>query len=222
VTASFAVSSILLDGGDQANAILTLFLVPVTLTDGRKWHWDSPSSLSEESRAVVVARSCQTMISLQMAVIYFVACTSKFAAPEWANGTALYYWFTQPMFGLNSALARFVNPLLANRFVVVPATWSVLALEGTLAALIFATPHRRRKWLAIAICFHLGIIVVHGLVSFGLTMIAGLWLYLRRPDQPFHLPHGTRASRTHPARRLEARRLASRAAFVDVTREVAK
>ena len=31
------------DGGDQAAAMLTLFLVPVTLVDGRRWHWGSPA-----------------------------------------------------------------------------------------------------------------------------------------------------------------------------------
>jgi antimicrobial peptide system SdpB family protein len=222
IAASFAASAVLLDGGDQANAVLTLLLVPVTLTDSRKWHWDPPPPVSPGSRAAVVAKSCLTMIGFQMAVIYFVASTSKFSAPEWANGTALYYWFTQPVFGLNSALGRFVNPLLANRFFVVPATWSVLALEVTLAGLVFATPGRRRKWLVVAIAFHLGIVLVHGLFSFGVTMIAGLWLYLRQPDSPLRLPTWSLVWSGRSARNLVGIAPVSEVMLRNLTGEVAK
>ena len=30
------------DGGDQITAVLTLVLIPVTLTDPRRWHWQRP------------------------------------------------------------------------------------------------------------------------------------------------------------------------------------
>jgi hypothetical protein len=39
----------------------------------------------------------------------------------------------------------------------------------------------------LGIAFHIGIIVLLGLMSFGLVMIAALILYLRPLEQPFHL-----------------------------------
>lgn len=197
VAASFAASTILIDGGDQANAVLTLLLLPVTLTDPRRWHWSAPASTSSHrTLGLVVARSCFTMVRAQMAIIYFVASTSKFSSTEWANGTALYYWFTQPVFGMDLGLRRFAVPLLAERVIVVPATWGVLALEITLAGLLFASHHTRRKWLFIAIAFHGAIAVVHGLVTFAMTMMAGLWLYLRCPEHSIHLPRRLRVRST--------------------------
>src|SRR6202048_3251395 len=41
VSFSFAVSAPIPDGGDQATAVLTLLMLPVALTDPRRWHWQT-------------------------------------------------------------------------------------------------------------------------------------------------------------------------------------
>src|SRR5262249_34154565 len=114
VTASFAASSVVVEGGDQVAAILALLLLPVALTHSRRWHWDAPPEVQGTARKVtaLMAASCLTVIRLQVAVIYFFALTGKLAVREWANGTAMYYWLVHPTFGLSEALRPLFLPIL--------------------------------------------------------------------------------------------------------------
>jgi len=99
---SLQASAVVLDGGDQIAAILTLLLIPVTLTDDRRWHWRAPPASTGstlESVRFVIATSAWYVIRLQIAGIYFDSAVAKLAVPEWRDGTALYYWLTDPVFG---------------------------------------------------------------------------------------------------------------------------
>src|SRR6185436_12365818 len=121
VTASFAVSCVVVEGGDQAAAILTLLLLPVTLLDGRRWHWSPPRAAGET--ATMVGGACRGLVRLQMAVIYFIACTSKVSVPEWANGTAVYYWSMHPIFGVEGWRRALLLPIVTSPVGVTCLTW---------------------------------------------------------------------------------------------------
>ena len=203
VTASFASSSLVVEGGDQVAAILALFLIPVALSDPRRWHWGAPPALEGTALKVgsLVACSCLTVIRLQVAVIYFFACTAKFAVREWANGTALYYWLVHPTFGLSQPLRPVFLPILANPWGVTLLTWGVLVMEALLFT-GFLMEHRYRPLLLkAALAFHFGIVIFHGLFTFFLAMAGALILYLRPVDRPFRLmvPWPVRAVRREPA-----------------------
>lgn len=188
VTASFAASSLLVEGGDQVAAILALLLIPVTLTDPRPWHWGtSPVPLETTSRkvAALISSSCLVVIRLQVALIYFFACTAKLAVTEWINGTALYYWLINPTFGLSPSLRPIFLPLLRNPWGVTFMTWSVLVLEALLFMGLTMRPRYRPLLLKAGLLFHFGIVVFHGLFTFFLAMAAALILYLRQVDEPF-------------------------------------
>ncbi|HEX2204497.1 MAG TPA: sporulation-delaying protein SdpB family protein [Longimicrobium sp.] len=174
---SFVTTAILVDGGDQIAAILTLLLIPVTLTDPRKWHWQRPAEAASERRRLV-ALSALWMVRLQMAGIYFHASIGKFPVQEWADGTAVYYWFSDPSFGLAPWLRPLGMPLLANPLAVTALTWGALLLETFLFAALVMEPRHRKKMLALGILFHFGIALVHGLITFALVMWAGLVLFL--------------------------------------------
>lgn len=194
VSFSLANNAVTLDGGDQVAMILTFVLIPVTLTDRRLWHWscplDRPLDLRERLRRLL-ARTCFGLIMLQVAGIYFHAAIGKFSVDEWTNGTALYYWVLHPSFGASPWLATLVKPLLANPMAVTVLTWSVLVLEYMLSAALFMTPGRRLVLLPFGIALHVGIVLLHGLVSFGIIMMAALVLYLHPPARhivsPRHL-----------------------------------
>lgn len=190
VTASFAASAVIVEGGDQVAAVLTLLLLPVTLTDPRRWHWQAAPAITRTSGkvAALVALSCLLVIRLQVAVIYFVSATAKLSVPQWANGTALYYWFTHPVFGFPEAVQPLVVPLLANPWVVTLATWGVLAFEAVLFAGLFMDRRWRPALLKLGLLFHFGIVLVHGLFSFFFAMAAALVLYLWPVDRPFLFP----------------------------------
>jgi antimicrobial peptide system SdpB family protein len=189
VAASLFTSALLVDGGDQVTTVLTLLLVPVTLTDGRRWHWGAPlaprrlpgTELSDTREAAgrLVAAAALALLRLQVAGIYFHAATGKMLVPEWRDGTAVYYWFTDPLFGLAEPVRSWAMPLLANALVVSALTWGPMLLEVFLFAGLIAAPRPRRVLLVLGLAFHATIALVHGLPSFMFAMWGALVLYLR-------------------------------------------
>ncbi len=185
ISYSFAASGSVIDGGDQVAATLTLLLLPVALTDSRRWHWHGIGTGSTLSS--IAAQTGLVLVRIQVAVIYLFAAIAKLRAEEWANGTALYYLWTDPAFG-TSALLRPMTDWLGRTALVVPLTWSVLALELCLAAALVAPLRFRARLLPVALLFHAGIAVAHGLPTFAITMSAALVLYLRPAWRPFAFP----------------------------------
>jgi antimicrobial peptide system SdpB family protein len=185
---SFQANAMVIEGGDQIAAILSLLLVPVTLLDDRKWHWLPPTPRpldARERKRRLVARACFLLIRVQVAGIYFHASIAKFAVAEWTDGTVLYYWLNHPTFGMPTWIRPLVEPLLLSGYAVGLLTWSVLLLEWALSAGLLVDRRYRPILLVLGILLHAGIAVVHGLVSFAMIMFAALILYLRPLDRPF-------------------------------------
>jgi len=183
---SFQGSSPIGDGGDQAAAVLSLLLVPLTLLDGRVWHWQT-----DESRGGFAARTFGhvTLLAcrLQVAGIYLHAAAGKFTHEEWANGTAVYYWFTHPLIGARGWVFALLRPLLITEGVAL-ITWGTIIFEFFLAAAVVAPRKPRQVLLWSGIAFHGGILLIHGLVSFATIMFGALVLLMRMPDEVFALP----------------------------------
>lgn len=192
ISFSLQTSATTLDGGDQVALVLTTLLLPVALTDSRKWHWATLETVPGRSApwpfASLVAASALLACRIQVAAIYFHAAVGKMGVTEWVDGTALYYWLSDPMFGLSEPLLSWAWPLLSTSMIVTGLTWSVMLLELSLAAALTAP---KRVWpaiLVVGILFHVTIYLIHGLASFSLTMVGALILYLRPPEQEFELP----------------------------------
>lgn len=189
VTASFFLSSPVVDGGDQLSSILTLLLIPFCLTDNRKWHWNYKLTNDVNDKNLFSSLLVWTtwwIIRIQMAVVYFHAAVGKFDSVEWMDGTSLYYWFNNSTFGMPPWIKPIVDPFLANPITVTLMTWSVLFLEILLFASFFMEKSKWRFFLKFGIAFHFTIILVHGLVSFFFAITAGLILYLRPIDAEFN------------------------------------
>lgn len=194
---SFAVGTSVVEGGDQINANLTLLLLPVTIMDSRRWHWSNwtPELLSagEQIRAVI-AESCMLIIRLQVAAIYFNAAVGKLGVREWVDGTALYYWFMHPVFGMNGAIQTLILPIITNPWGVTLLTWGVIAFETLLASALVMQRRHYQRLLLPGIVFHFAIVVAHGLFNFFFAMAGALVLYLRPSDRPFTWSIGHRFS----------------------------
>ncbi|MGB8472906.1 MAG: sporulation-delaying protein SdpB family protein [Candidatus Acidiferrum sp.] len=189
VAFSLQISAITLDGGDQVTAVLTFLILPIALTDSRKWHWQSirfvPDANMLEILRRLTALTTFGVIRLQVAIIYFHAFVGKLNVDDWVNGTVLYYWFTEPTIGLPTWLSNF-NPLLTTRFVVL-LTWATLLLEAALFMALIMPKKARKYCLVAGILFHFLIALTMGLVSFAIAMFAALILYLRPFDEEFRL-----------------------------------
>lgn len=178
LTFSLSSGCVLIDGGDQLASILTLLLIPVTLTDSRRWHWSAGRVREGSELPWLLASICLGIVRLQVAGVYFHAAVAKFSVPQWVDGTALYYWMLHPTFGSPEWLRPLIEPLLLSGAVVTGGTWSVLLLEFLLAAGLIADRSYRPGLFVAGFLLHSGIILIHGLVSFGLVMFAALILFL--------------------------------------------
>jgi antimicrobial peptide system SdpB family protein len=192
---SFTAGVTLQDGGDQVNAVLCLLLLPVALTDPRRWHW-SPGPARPPGAVPgwpwLIARIGRLLIMVQVAAIYLHACIAKLGVTEWADGTALWYWLRHPQFGAASWLSPVTDRLTAQPWGVVGLTWGTMIIEFLLGVAILMRPLPRRVLLVVGLGLHAGIMVVMGLVSFFCAMAAALVLLL--------VPVGQELPQTWPVR----------------------
>lgn len=184
-------TGVVITGGEAIAALLTFLLLPMTLTDPRRWHWTSLSSSEWKQTSPyrrLVAWGAYVLVRIQIAAVYFHSAVGKVTVDEWVNGTAVYYWLADPSFGLAGWIEPFVMPVLTTSVGVVLATWGPLLLEFFLFAGLVTD---KRGWpflLGLGIALHLGIAVLHGLVGFSTVMVGALILYLRPLDEPFVWP----------------------------------
>lgn len=160
-----------------------LFIIPIALSDRRKWHW-YPDTQQANALAKLIAISAFFAIRLQVSIIYFSAAVAKFSNAEWLDGTAIYYWFLDPYMGAADWLRSLLLPILRLDSLVL-MSWSVLFLELVLSAALFMPKQVWGLLLLPGIIFHVLIGFVFGIQSFAVIMIAALILYLRPTEKAF-------------------------------------
>ncbi len=193
IAVSFQLTASTLEGGDQAAAVLSLLLVPVALTDPRRWHWDPPPAYiavpgfrgARRELATIVALSALLMVRIQVSGIYFHAAFGKLQGTEWEDGTAMYYWLSNPVFGATHFWADLLRPVLRSPALLAGITWGTIIVELLLFMGLLATRPARRVLLWLGIGLHLGVLLFMGLFSFSVTMFGALILYLQPTDTPF-------------------------------------
>ena len=167
VAFSFNISAKLLEGGDQVVLIYSFLLIPILLMDNRKNHWFKATNLYLTFNKKTIAFCTLLLMKIQFFVIYFIAAVSKFNHKEWHNGTALYYWFNDKVFGLNSIMLNIFNPLLKNSFFIIAITWGTLLIELLISYGAFSKSQTYKT-----ICFALGFSL-----HFGIALLLGLWSF---------------------------------------------
>lgn len=170
VTFSLAASMSAINGGDSAAVIATMLIVLLCLGDGRVWQW---SRATEPLPAPWRGRSyaAQLVIRLQLVVIYLSAAGSKLFDPAWRDGSAMYFALHDPYSGLPASALGPMTPLLDSRWLIALVTWSVIAVQLVIAVTVLGRRRERRVMVVLVAGLHLGIIVLMGLTSFGITMI---------------------------------------------------
>jgi antimicrobial peptide system SdpB family protein len=161
------------DGGDQIVSIVTLALIPHSLLDPRRWHWDR-CTVDVSGRRAAVAASAIVAVKVQASFLYFQASVAKLSHPEWADGTAIYYYLTAPNLGADDWLRGPLSLAFAAGPVVAALTWTPLAIELALA-LTLLTRRGARMWLfVVGALFHGAIGLAMGLWSFSAIMVSVL------------------------------------------------
>ncbi|MFL0061736.1 hypothetical protein [Tenacibaculum maritimum] len=172
------------EGGDQINTILTFLLIPISILDTRINAWKIDTSINLKKNFFFFnAKYSIIFIGIQMAVLYLNAGIAKIFAPEWSNGTAIYYWFFDDMFGAPLWLQNSIGFLFKNDLSVSLVNWSVIFLEIFLFVGLFLKQRYRYVLFILGFFFHFLIVIVHGLPTFWLAMTGGLILYLFKLDE---------------------------------------
>lgn len=167
-------SVLVVEGGEQVACVTLFLLLPVAFVDRRR-RASAPlvvglASTALRDRAILLALF---LVKAQVTVIYFDSVLAKLGRPNWQEGTAVYYFGQDPVFGppswIEPALSRFYqwdwgSPAL---------TWGTLAVEAFLGvAPWLARDSARRTALWTAVAFHGTIAIMLGLPTFALAMTA--------------------------------------------------
>ena len=119
----------MVDGGDQVTAVLTLLLLPVTLTDRRAWHWQNSEHHVADWK-YLLAISSLVAVRIQVAG-RILPCgggkTRSFksgqTAPPFSPGER------HPDFGASRLVWHLVEPLVRHGTTLALMTWGAIILE---------------------------------------------------------------------------------------------
>lgn len=171
------------DGGDQIAMAITFLLIPITLLDFRiNYFLSKKRNLNKYTQNITW--SFMILIKIQVLLIYINAAIERLKNIEWADGTALYYFFGDSVFGIPKWEYQMTNFIWESNLVI-PITWSVTALEFFLAFNIIPNIKTNKIALITGIIFHLLIGLTIGIWTFVIVMIACLILYLSPSINPF-------------------------------------
>ncbi|GLO66115.1 sporulation-delaying protein SdpB family protein [Oceanobacillus kimchii] len=185
VSFSLLSSGVTIDGGENVAAVLTFLLIPMTLSDPRKNHWEKIELKENEGiYRRITALINIVFIRIQVAIIYFHSTVAKLNVPEWIDGTAVWYYIQSPMLGFNDFLNSLFNFATSSKLILIP-TWGTLILQTILFMALFAPKKYWKYFLMAAIFMHEIFALLLGLVSFSLIMLGALVLYLRPIEEPF-------------------------------------
>ncbi|MGX9667122.1 sporulation-delaying protein SdpB family protein [Staphylococcus shinii] len=163
------------DGGEQVASVITFLLIPITLTDTRKWHWNN--QFQEGTYSKIIAFSTYYIIRIQIAIIYFHSVIAKIKDREWINGTAVYYYIKDSNLGFNSFF-QYLTDWIFNSNLVPLTAWIPLLVQIILFCALFMSKKYWKIVLVIGICMHEVFALFLGLISFSLIMLGVLILYL--------------------------------------------
>ncbi|MFJ4209774.1 sporulation-delaying protein SdpB family protein [Paenarthrobacter sp. NPDC089675] len=178
---SFSVGIGLPDGGEQVSQIVTALLVLLCVDN---WSWcawlpkqaEMLRSVPIASRSAGIRWAAWVGLRIQVAYIYLDSGLSKIPQEDWLNGSAMYYFVRDPSFGGTGPIGDALRWITSSDPGVAFLTWVPLLVEIAIALLIFGSHSKRKLALALAAALHVGIILLIGLWSFGLIMIASVAL----------------------------------------------
>ncbi|MFJ7161022.1 sporulation-delaying protein SdpB family protein [Bacillus safensis] len=186
---SLQVSAITIDGGEQVSAVFTLLLLPITLTDSRKWHWinEKNHNIKSDTEFIkrIIANISFCVIRIQVSILYFDSFISKLGQQEWVDGTAVYYYSQHIMLGFPNIILNTIGVVLVSKLVVF-ATWGTLVIQFLLFAAIISPKKSWNVIFLIGFFMHDIFAIMFGLISFSMIMSSILILYLRPPENIFN------------------------------------
>lgn len=170
-------SATTIDGGEQIATVLAFLLIPLTLLDDRKNHFKKTKNNGKRFFSQTISFLFYNLLKLQVCIIYLNAAIGRLKNEEWGDGTAIYYFFGDPIFGIPDWQHFLFSPVLESNLLII-VTWSVTLLELFLAASIFGNKDVKKLALLFGFLLHAGIMFTIGIITFSLVMMSALLFYL--------------------------------------------
>ncbi|MEU9083724.1 hypothetical protein [Streptomyces sp. NPDC048357] len=172
------------EGGDALTGIVLILLMGATVNA----HF---SPLAKGVRARLEQRAgrphlrtslhntAAVLIVFQACVVYVVSALWKVAAPQWQEGTALYYISNVWQYTYSSAFPQLMDSVVLTTLV----TYFTIVVQLLVLPAAFTSRRRLREGVVLGIAgMHIGIMAGMGLMSFGLVMMAVDAVILRDAD----------------------------------------
>jgi antimicrobial peptide system SdpB family protein len=168
---SVTTSVTLPDGGDSIALIACFLITPMCLADPRRWQWTPPPQRMSRSGRTVAYLSFWAL-RLQIAYLYADSAIAKMGVADWQNGSALYYFVRDQMFGSAGPLAPLWLWLSGQAPTTLAITWGAIAVELAIALFTLLGTRWRLAALGLGLALHALIFLSMGLFSFSLVMVA--------------------------------------------------
>jgi hypothetical protein len=173
----------IIEGGDQISVIIVLLLIPICLIDPRKSGWTTVNKtiVPKNKYLIFFSYSVFIVIQIQLGMLYLNAGVAKLLVSEWIDGTAVYYWFNNNIFGAPDYIKFLIGPLFTNSITVTLINWGVIGLEIMMFVGLFLKQKMKYVLFIFAFIFHFLIFLIHGLGTFWISMTGCLILYCFDP-----------------------------------------
>jgi antimicrobial peptide system SdpB family protein len=163
------------EGGDQIASSVALMLVPICLSDRRRWHWSSynPPNVMTTTWGqvrIIGAFLGMALIKVQLSWLYLQSGIAKLGQTAWLDGTAMYYWARNGTFGVPMWSRDTVYWLTSQPIFEAGMSWGSIVIEVAAGISLILNYRLKRIILFAAISLHLFIALIIGLWSFSIIM----------------------------------------------------
>lgn len=166
----------IVDGGEQVTLMMTFWLMLISLFDNRLNHWEQPKQKLDFNKAVGWAFILT--LKIQISYLYLNSAVTKMKNKEWLDGTAVYYYLNDNIYGLPSLFYNFFKFILETSMIGF-VTWGTLILQLVISASIFASRRVKQIVFYFALLMHEIFALFIGLISFSIVMLAVLIFYYK-------------------------------------------
>ncbi|MDW5470372.1 sporulation-delaying protein SdpB family protein [Staphylococcus equorum] len=163
-----------IDGGEQVSLVITFWLMLISLFDNRLNHWQKPKNKYDYNK--VFGWAFIIVLKIQIAYIYLNSAITKMKNKEWLDGTAVYYYLNDVIFGVPDYFYNLFSFVIETPLIGL-ITWGTLVIQLLIFATIFASNKVKKVMLYVSIFMHELFAVFLGLISFSLIMLAVLIFY---------------------------------------------
>lgn len=164
----------IIDGGEQVAMVMTFWLMLISLFDNRTNHWQKVRSRWKYNKAI--GWGFIITLNFQISYLYLNSAITKMKNKEWLDGSAVYYYLNDNLYGLPKPLYNTFSFILESPLVGF-ITWGTLLLQLLIFASVFSNSKYKKIIFYLAIFMHEIFALFMGLISFSIVMLAVLIFY---------------------------------------------